>query len=375
MLMRHRLAIMLLLTAFYVSAQPVRPDFSLWSSTVLPPLSLSSSELDTSINSNRAGVFFLDSDRVVVYGVLHDPHQLSSRATPESSSPFRLHVWILDAESGQVISTKEWGTRLHDSAVHGVVGGILVKTGTIVNVFSKDFSSKTALTLNVAPDEELDAKVSPSGKTILLEVINQRDNLSRMWIIDGETLRVRSSWKQSPPLFHSYSISDETIAAVDFANHSIVTSRFGSTTWKKVGDPSGLCWSMNTPVLVSNSIVYGCDKLIRVGDDGSTQLTEAFAANQSPSGGAVVAQKTSVVAVPLQTISIARHFLSESTRKVIERDIVVYDVQGMRRLSTINIEPLPMFSLSVALSPDGSKIAVLDDRRVTLYRVSQQTTK
>ena len=79
------------------------------------------------IDSNRAGILFLDNQRLLVYEVRLDLSHLSSRESPDQSSSFILHSSIIDANSGRVVNNKDWGTRPHESAIYVSSGGILVR--------------------------------------------------------------------------------------------------------------------------------------------------------------------------------------------------------------------------------------------------------
>jgi hypothetical protein len=47
----------------------------------------------------------------------------------------------------------------------------------------------------------------------------------------------------------------------------------------------------------------------------------------------------------------------------------VYDLRRKQRVLTVDVDPLPKNGYDFALSPDGSKLAVLNGRRASVYSV------
>jgi hypothetical protein len=328
------------------------------------------------LDSNRAGVAFLNDGQLVVYEVDHDTSQLSSRISPGISSPFRLRLSLLDADSGKPALNKDWGTRVHDSAIQVTTGGVLVKTGEIARLYTPDFAKSHDLTAPPDNGSYLVTSVSPTGQTIMANRISQKLNLSHFDVFDASALKVRYSWNQSPPLYHTYSISDRGIAAADFNNHSIVVSEFGSNKWTTVGEPSGLCASMNMPTLYNDQqLAYGCDKLIVTSTDGHVLMTDSFPSGDTSSGKTTVAQGGRFIAVSLDTKKIKKHLLTEPSVRITATRIAVYDLTLKKHVLTVSVEPLPKNDYDFALSPGGSKLAILNDRNVSVYSVPVEPEK
>lgn len=61
--------------------------------------------------------------------------------------------------------------------------------------------------------------------------------------------------------------------------------------------------------------------------------------------------------------------LAETQVSITTTQIAVYDLTLKRRILTVNVDPLPKNDYDFALSPDGSKLAILNDRRVSVYSV------
>lgn len=124
------------------AAEPKLQDCEnpIWSRDVLAELSRPQESISRFPDTNRAGVVFLSSDEIIVYEVDLDTTQLSSRIGPEVSSPFRLRLSLLNSATGKLELTKAQGTRAHDSAVYATTGGVLVKTGDLLKLYSTDLT-------------------------------------------------------------------------------------------------------------------------------------------------------------------------------------------------------------------------------------------
>lgn len=194
-------------------------------------------------------------------------------------------------------------------------------------------------------------------------------------VLDVATGKVRYSWNESPPLYHYYSISDEAIASVDSDSHSIIVSDFGSSGRRKVGETVGRCANQNMPTLYTDEqLVYGCDKLIVASTDGHVLMTDAFASGETSSDKTAAAQNGRFLTLALNTIEVKNHFLRESSMRITATRLVVYDLALRKRVLTVNVNPLPQNDYDFAMSPDGSKLAVLNDRDVSVYAVPVHPT-
>jgi hypothetical protein len=168
------------------------PDFGMGSpssSTLTQRRGPYSALLDT----NLAGIAFLDGKHIIVHEVEVDPTQLSSRQSPDISSPFRLHAILLDASSGKLLLSKEWGTRVHESSVYATNGGALLRTGNILRLLrSADLEEYQKITLPEPPCICV-VSVSASQKTVMLNCIDQRANVSHFDVLDGSALKTKYS--------------------------------------------------------------------------------------------------------------------------------------------------------------------------------------
>jgi hypothetical protein len=246
----------------------------------------------------------------------------------------------------------------------------LINTGDVVKLYSTDFASAQNLTLPRADEGDMSiTSVSPTGKTIMINHFNPKWNVSHLDVFDAGTLTLKHSWSQSPRLYNDYSISDKGIAA-----SGVVVTDFGHTTWAMVSKAIGHCEG-NLPTLYSDDgLVYGCSKLIAASTNGHVLMTDALRSGEEVSARRAVARGRRFVAVSLDTVEIKKHFLTEQSSRVTARHITVYDLTLKKRALTVAVDPVRRLKndYDFALSPDGSKLAILNDRNVSVYAVPIQ---
>jgi len=348
-------------------------DSPLWSAEVLvEPGSAPGSGAHVS-DSSRAGIVFLNDKEIVVYEAGHDTTGPSSRAVREDLNPFSLRLSLIDSASGKLKSSNEQRMRTQESEVFVIAAGLLVKTGGRLALYSADLIQHRDVPFPLDRNSRFSVTVSASGKTIMLNEVLQNSSeslYSHFEVLDAGTLTLRYSWNASPPLYHHYSISDQLIAAVDFNRHAIVVSDFGSASWRVVGKESGICAGENIPTLFNDKdFFYGCDKFIAMSSDGQSLATEAFPNGETSTTNTAVAQHAPFVSVSVNAVEMKRHLLAESRATVTATHILVYDLATKTRVLTVNVQPLPNYHFDFALSPDGSKLAILNDRRASVCAV------
>lgn len=237
-----RLVFCLLIVNCYSAPRftPPNIDTPIWKREIVPDLGgIQNRNGQLLLDKNRAGLVFLSNQELLVYAVYPKTGELSARETPELNSPFRLHVWVLNTTSAEIQAQREWGTRAHDSAVQATRGGVLVKTGGVVKLYSPDFAEVRSLPLSLDPNTPFSTSVSWSGRTIIIDRLPPKslDAFSDHFdVLDARSLRIRYSWDQSPPLYGAYSISDIGIIATTANGRVISYAPFGNSRWDVILD-------------------------------------------------------------------------------------------------------------------------------------------
>ena len=331
-----------------------------------------------------AGITYLDNDRLILHHVHFDRGQLASRQSPDISSPFRLKTWLLNGRTGKPLLTREWGTRFSGTAIVVNRGGVIVRTGDTLRLLSSDFEElQKAPIQDKSPgtdDKTLDWDIHASAtrQSVLVNHYQvdwlNKASLSQFHLLDGNTFEVKQEWKEDPALHDiAYSVSDTSIAYVkhDAKGDQIYVSDFASGNWKPLWRRSGeSCYDSNAFALLANdSFVYACKEFSFV-SDGKFLMREKFEKGERPVRAKLsISEDKRLAAISLSRIGFRKSDFKEvlSTLR-----IVVYDLVQKRCLQSVVISPLPSHYYDFALSPDGTKLAVLNDRTVTVYQLPRE---
>ncbi len=339
---------------------------------------------------NYAGLAFIDNTTLLLYGI-ERTGDLSSRESPEISSAFRVQVALLDVRSGKPVLSDSWGTRLYGTDVQVTAGGVLVKTGGILRLYSPDFRQFRDLPITQDPNASFFINISASGKTIMVSHYFQRDKdyISHISVLDAATLKVRYSWDQYPPLLHA-SLSDNRFA--EARGGAVSVTEFGGVnptevvpviTDKKPGCAAGIVG----PKVISDAwmLQRDCKQVLLWASGDQPERLDAFNGSGSTAAPgiackpynpamsakiAIASSNPQFVALTLPALKIKKPLLVERRTCLDGLTIAVYDLTSKKRILAVDIDPLPT---DFALSPDGSMLAVLNGRTVSVYSVPVQS--
>jgi hypothetical protein len=148
----------------------------------------------------------------------------------------------------------------------------------------------------------------------------------------------------------------------------IILPTFNDTVWKHLWNvPETGCVGRFTFV-DDTTIATVCKRLWLVPVTGQPVLVESFQKGEGlgPHSKFSVSQDGKSLATLLENFGDPW----DTGIHVKAMHIAVYDFRTNKRRITIEITPLPKTDFDLALSPDGSKLAILNDRTVTVYSIS-----
>jgi len=357
----------------------------LWSANVVKTIGPLGTYLNPGIHVREIvrfdppGIEFLDDNRLIVYEA-EPAGELSSRADRGGSSSYVLHTSVLDVETGKILISKDWPLHPYNQfewkySIRVTTGGVLVRTGDILRVCSREFAE-----LREWPLSHSDASegwlitTSPSRKTVLLNHYTRSQ--SQFAVVNGETFRVEKSWSDSPAPLELYSISDDQRIALRSANLGFSTSQFGTRDWRSTSlGPDKPCPTQPWFV-AADSFVYGCDReFFWATSGGSVLMTDRFRKGEKAVARDPILLLRSPVSVASNgnyvAINVAetRGSVWLDTYYSAPEEVVVYDLMRHRRVLTVEITSQPKGAYGLALSPDGSKLAILEDHFVSEYSI------
>ncbi|MHB8486198.1 MAG: hypothetical protein ACYDCM_10800 [Candidatus Acidiferrales bacterium] len=344
----------------------------------------------------RPGIIFLDNQRLIVYET-DWTGGLSSRVSPDISSTYQLNASVIDAQSGKPLFDKHWGTRVVGSTIHVAAGGLLVQSGNELRILSDDFAEIRKMTFPDSSDDPNDPNhcysqpigVSPTGQTIIMNCIGHigLHYFSRLEVLNGKTFVPEYTWTESLPWYErNYSISDEGIVA------GLKVRQFGSNGWQTfiearqtgnlntsdvrsaltfVTNSSLICFCYGGISLVSTAGHILATKPIPQNIIIGNQHNSASQVSSVANKVVAVARDGQFIAVSFDRWKIKSHVLTEASSRRISTQILVCDSLLRHCPLTVDVTPIPPWDsdYDFALSPDGSKLAVLNGRDVSVFFV------
>ena len=197
-----------------------------------------------------------------------------------------------------------------------------------------------------------------------------RQNFSELELLDGKTLDIKNRRTTVPSVMgETFAASNTTIAINDNQRRPshIILSTFDDRVWEQLWNvPETGCVGRFTFV-DDKRIAYACKQLWSVPVTGQPVLVESFQKGEGlgPDHKFSVSQDGKSLAMFLENFSDPW----DTGIHVKAMHIAVYDFRNNKRTTTIDVTPLPKTDFDLALSPDGLRLAVLNDRTVTVYSI------
>jgi hypothetical protein len=306
-------------------------------------------------------------------------NDLAHRDQPDEALPLRLHAIFLDAESGKVRASKEWFlTRPRGGVIAVGSGRFAALTPAMIAVYSPSFELEKDFKLSSKQQSELwDFRPSPSGKSIVAEYHTAQSYFQ--WI-DTNTLLPRSTFIPNV----SFSISDDDV--VVWRNPYIKSK--GSLTELLIQTADGpwrtICRVLNgqddtcsgRPQFLSNDLLalvmpHGFNLMLKTGGDAFFKMS--FHKDEWLDCPLYPSRDGKRIAVTVWGHKGGSAILDTSSRSRLKR-IEIYDLSNLHAVFTLDAKQQKIQNVTgVALSPDGSMLAILTEGFVKVYQLPLHT--
>lgn len=319
-------------------------------------------------------LWFTDDNTVVATFVTASSKlQLSTRNGIDKHLPMRLRAVFLDAPTGKITGTSEWPTDSRTSAIVAAHDGMFVtQTGSELSLNSR--TEKDIKKLNLPMKSSWAAYSSPSGEHLLL--IGRRSLGSRVpWIwVDVNELAVLRQWEQVQSGW--VSISDDNIAMTTclwvYNCDRAVKVRGLNSAWNIVMSSDQR--HRPYPQFINDDLLAlrdFPDRLTLIKTNGNSVFTEEMD-NTSEGRGwgrAYVSGNGERFIIPADVIKGHIAALDVSGHGVLKQ-ILVYDAPFERRSYTLELKSnIKENNTLFALSPDGSRLAILNNEIVEVVKL------
>jgi hypothetical protein len=321
----------------------------------------------------KTSLWFVGNNTVVATFVTREEKPaLSSHDSSDTNLPLRLRALFLDASTGKVMSTQAWPS---ESRFAGIVatndGNFITQRGVVLTLYSPDAKEVRRLSL---PPIQQDlwgwvAHPSPTGRNILFATPNLTTTDQTPWIwVDASTLEVARSWREAQSGW--VGISDDTISMIACSFHVYrcdpgVEVRGLATEWKTIAPIERR--PQSSPRFLNKDTIFLSGhpwKLLQT--DGKVILNENAPFEGSTAISSSSGQRFVVPFFQSKGGVAALDIGAHGELKTIS----VYDAPFHERSYRLEVKGPKIKELAqLALSPDGSKLAILYDESVYLFQL------
>jgi len=296
------------------------------------------------------------------------------RDQKDKETPFVLNAVVLQMDTPKMLAAKRWPlTHPQGGIVSATKGGFAVLTPSMIALYAGDLSPLGQLDLSAEQQSHLwTFHTSPNGNSILVEYHYPQSLFQ--WV-DFPSLRPQAVWSDSLP---GVSIANKTIAFSDetftketgLVHKVLIRASTGSeqTLCRAVSGQSEHCGEPqfisddNLALLTPHSLIARA----RVG--GDPILTAKFRDDEWLGPQVFPSADGKRFAVTVWAHKGGNELFDINYHNILKR-IIVYDVENQRAIYELDGKHEKLKSASgVALSADGSIIAILSDALISVYR-------
>lgn len=330
-------------------------------------------------------LWFLGNDRLVTTFLTRERVEtLACRDATEPVRPLRLHAVFFDAASGHVSATREWPTPSSSAGILAATsqGNFVVRAGDRIMAYSPTLDPGPELRLRWETQaggkyrEYWSHYTSPSGRSIVLDRHLPSGQKEYRWIESTylQELHFSTDLLDMPHFIWVPSISDTAAASMRESREILleVWVRGVTTPWRRICGPPSDC---ATPVFVNNDMLLLVDlhRLTLVATDGRVLFTQGFPYEDwlhTFHWDLAVASDGGRFAVVVTTPKGGSTLLDIGPRYEPVR-LMVFDIPSLSWVYTLDTKRLKIKKISaLALSSDGSLLAILRDSIVEVYKVA-----
>ena len=289
----------------------------------------------------------------------------------------QLRAVYLDAPTGKVIATEEWPTDSRTSAVVAAHDGILVvQTGSELILNSR--TARDIKKLSLPPESSWVSYSSQSGKHALLIGLGSLGSKVPWVWVDVDNLTVVKQWEDVQSGWVSISDNMIVMTACLWVHHcdSKVEVKGLNTGWNTI--VSSDQHHRPYPQFISDKLLVlrdFPDRLEVVKTNGDAIVTEEMDKRTKDQGWgrAYVSANGRRFIIPADVIKGRIDALDVGGHGVL-KDILVYDAPFEDRSYTLQLKRgVRENNMLFALSPDGSKLAILNDEVMEVFDLPRPT--
>ncbi len=342
-----------------------------------------------SVRPLRLVMNFTDNNHVAIAWVTPDTTTENKRNAPKVGEPARLHAVILDAKTGLKQSQRDWSTSYYPSPrLFGLPEGrVLICSDNSLRLLSAS--------LDIVREQELpnhgtcmnvSLQLSPSKHTLLLS--GRAEHGRHLEVLNVGDLATTSTWTEEqifagavPKL--TLAISDDSLVGYCGDPREICLRRFKEETWHPLG-VNGMSTQMSKEQRLPASFVS--NDVLAIGSKVTTIVTvrgELLSEIKLHEGHYLLTPQPSaageVFAVMEERLRGLRSEPLDMYPFGSNDRVLVYSVKDRRTIFSLKLKgtspwtPWNIHEHFLALSPDGTSLAILSDSLLTVYALPKDS--
>jgi hypothetical protein len=324
-------------------------------------------EASQQYNIPLAGVDFVSENEVLVYTVCRlDTIALSRRDRFLDTDPYHLKAVIVNISTGVIERRFNWPTRGKGSGLYVTHSGdLLLHRDNMLELLSMDgrFFQHSQVT-GTTPDDNIFVWASHFSDLIAVSEgsVASDSPETNTAILNSRNLHLLQRWRDNADVW-SLAVSPREVVRTAIDGTLLVKRSLPSGRWSILS--KGPFRSFGVPIFVNDRTfaVPVRDNLLLYdtanGEQTTFPCTSAIrveASRNASTLGVLCAKFTNYL------MEIGRPKLSDAS-------VDIYELPGTQRLASIPLKPGPSFGFDFAISPEGSKLAVVDHMSVSLFDI------
>jgi hypothetical protein len=323
---------------------------------------------DQQLNNPLAGVDFVTNDDLVVYTVCRTNVALSLRDRFQPTDPNHLKAVIVDISTGGIKQKFDWPTHGHGSSVRVTHSGeLLVRRDNFLQTLTPEGKSLHALrVVKVGLYDLVMVEVSPAIDPVAVTEISNTpgtDPLVGVAVLDSRSLMLLTQWHDTGDIW-TLNASDRTVVGTSLKSTILESRGIEESTWSTIWKQAQP-FDFRTRFLKDSAfaVVTGHSVVLFTSSGSLTgQIERPNARNVDVSRdgnvlGAVWAEFSGL------DFATGRPVCDDAGTEI-------YQLTPLRRTASIDFHPVPAYGFDVALSPTGSRLALIDRMRLTVFEVA-----
>jgi hypothetical protein len=320
-------------------------------------------------NVPLTSVDFISENEVLIYTVCRiDRIALSRRDRFQASDPYHVKAVIVNLATSTVERRFDWPTHGRWSGLCVThAGDLLLHRDNILELLSSDGRVLGHVEIQkTSPDDSTFVWTSHTDDIIAVSqgpISPTRSAGTNAAILNSRNLRMLHQWRDNADVW-SLAASSRVAVRSALSNKLLVMRTLPAGLWKTIRTEATR--SIANPVFI-NDVEFAApvhDAVLLY--DVSDQREETLPCH-SPLRVVVSRDATTLGAL---CVKFADRGPDSGRPKITGAEADLYQLPSRRQVTSIPFLPLPSFGFDVGISPDGSKLAMVDHESVSVFEIS-----